>query len=93
MYVCVCISQTCLCLVPAEVIGLPGTGVWMVVSYHVDAGNKTWVLWRSNKHFLKAEPSLQSLKQNCPPQLQLSIGKHMLVVKMPSPPGPWLQEC
>jgi hypothetical protein len=27
--------------------GIPGTGVRMVVSYHVDAENWTWVLWEN----------------------------------------------
>lgn len=35
---------------PEEDIGYPGTGVVMVVSHCVSAGNQAWVLCRSNSN-------------------------------------------
>lgn len=42
----VCMPLLCLVFVGSEeVIGSPGTEVEVVVTYHVGAGNRTWVLF------------------------------------------------
>lgn len=37
----------------------PGLGITMVVSYHMDDGNRTQVLGKSSQVLLTAEPTLQ----------------------------------
>jgi hypothetical protein len=47
--VCVCVC-VCVCVLSALVDQRgPGTGIRMLMSHHLGAGNQTWVFYKSNK--------------------------------------------
>jgi hypothetical protein len=60
IYYFMSVLPTYMCMLDTEdSIRSPGLGITMVVSYHMDDGNRTQVLGKSSQVLLTAEPTLQ----------------------------------